>query len=91
MLREIFDCFAISTHRYMHFLPAMKATHPFFFLRDACSSSPSAVITNIVKGTNHCQRAGQSYNCYEKCQGDEQVVKVPAKVITINTEFDECH
>lgn len=59
MLKEIFVCFAISTYRYMHFLPAMKATHPFFFLGGgARSSSPSAVITTIVKGTNHCQRAG---------------------------------
>lgn len=30
MLKEIFVCFAISTYRYMHFLPAMKATHPFY-------------------------------------------------------------
>lgn len=60
MLKEIFVCFAISTYRYMHFLPAMKATHPFYLGGGggARSSSPSAVITTIVKGTNHCQHAG---------------------------------
>lgn len=29
MLKEIFACFAVFTHRYMHFLPAMKATRSF--------------------------------------------------------------
>lgn len=54
MLKEIFACFVISTHRYMHFLPAMKATHPFFW-GEPRSPSPSAVIVTVVKGTNHCQ------------------------------------
>lgn len=88
MLKEISACFAISIHRYMHFLPAMKANHPFF-LGGRSSSSPSAAMTRREQTTFSV--LGQSYIRCQKCWGYKEVVKVLVKVVNRNTEFDECH
>lgn len=76
ILKETFTCFPISTHIYVHFLPAMRATHPF----QRAFSSPSAVTYTTMELLLACRGSGRR-------QGDEQAVRALAKAVNINSEL----